>query len=146
MKLELKHIAPYLPYGLKVKYKSAVGWEKDGFTPKYKTKTEKIEGIDKMFVLYSNGEGSKLKEIKPILRPLSDLTKEIEHNGEKFVPIEFIEEKYYTQNWANQLSRCIEDERWIYHLDYYLILSLLGWHFDIYGLIDKDLAVDINTL
>jgi hypothetical protein len=29
-----------------------------------------------------------IEKIKPILRPLSDLTKEIEVNGEKFIPIE----------------------------------------------------------
>lgn len=30
---------------------------------------------------------SLIEDVFPILRPLSDLTKEIEHNGEKFVPI-----------------------------------------------------------
>ena len=28
-----------------------------------------------------------LSEVKPLLRPMSDLTKEIKHNGERFVPI-----------------------------------------------------------
>lgn len=29
---------------------------------------------------------------------------------------------------------------------YYIIQQLLGWRFDIDGLIDKGLAIDINTL
>lgn len=129
MKLELKHIAPYLPYGL-----TSVNYF-DGIELKRKIVPSNIMG-------FVDGDTNA----KPILRPLSDLTKEIKVNGEKFVPIEFIEEKYYTQNWANQLSRCIEDEKWIYHLDYSLILSLLEWHFDVFGLIENNLAIDINTL
>ena len=65
-KLELKHLAPYLPYGLngihgdkRIDFNSANIW---------------------VFTLNA----------KPIFRPLSDLTKEIEHNGEKFVPMEVI--------------------------------------------------------
>lgn len=37
--------------------------------------------------IYSNGLYMSWINCTPILYPLSDLTKEIEHNGEKFVPI-----------------------------------------------------------
>lgn len=67
MKLEIKHYAPYLPY------KILVG---DGRTP---------------FELTKHNFSNVYQYITEIyLRPLSDLTKEIEHNGEKFVPIEWL--------------------------------------------------------
>lgn len=81
-----------------------------------------------------------------LLLPLSHLTKEIEHKGEKFVPIAYIADKYYTQDWVAKLERCIEDERWVYHLDYSLILHLHEWHFDTFGLIDRGLAIDKTTI
>ena len=61
-KLELKDLSPYLPYGLKI----IDGW-----------------GDEKTL------DYSYLHNVhcKPILRPISDLTEEIEHNGEKFIPI-----------------------------------------------------------
>ncbi len=70
--LKLEHLAPYLPYGLKLWHES---WECE-------------------LTMNADGSGSEDLSIldveeyaKPILRPLSDLTKEIQHNGEKFVPI-----------------------------------------------------------
>ena len=82
---------------------------------------------------------------KPILRPLSDLTKEIKHKGERFVPISEIVNhplSYYDykedalisiQNYFNQV-------RW------WTIQYLIEWHFDIAGLIEKGEAIDVNTL
>ena len=82
----------------------------------------------------------------PILRPLSDLVKEIEVNGEKFVPTDYFEDKYYTLDLHKQCERIIEDENWINQSDYMLIDYLFEWHFDVFGLIDAGLAIDINTL
>jgi len=46
------------------------------------------------------GLNSTAHTVKPILRPLTDLTKEIEHKGEKFVPIVRISELYpNVPNW-----------------------------------------------
>jgi hypothetical protein len=129
MKLELKHVAPYLPYGLK--YKS-----------------EHIEGSRIYTMLGLNEKYNRLdsdcdygwiyiKGIKPILRPLSDLTKEIEHNEERFVPFERI-------GWGNgtHVIPLILEGR-IDVKEYYLLLE---WHFDVSNLIGKKLAFDINTL
>jgi hypothetical protein len=137
--LKLEHLAPYLPFGLNVLFEYKPSFKCD---PNY-FKTEELHPSNILIV----GEKTySVASSKPILRPLSDLTKEIEVNGEKFMPKEFIEEKYYTQNWANELERCIEDKRWIFHLDYSCILYLFEWHFDVFGLIEKNLAIDINTL
>lgn len=112
--------------------------------------------------------------IKPILRNLSDLTREIEHNGEKFVPIvelakisfphssnfgewEYVEldelEKMHIlqiqyKSKSNDISPytqyCIPAEA--QKMSYRNVQKLLEWHFDVFSLIDRNLAIDINTL
>ncbi len=141
MKLELKHIAPYLPYGLKfyntdmeVDFKLTIQEESE-------PNTIDLENVISMQDVY-----------KPILRPLSDLTKEIEHNGEKFVPIE-----YFSEHYTDHLVRFEKPDYIILEDDYSISQNVLGaplaiieklyeWHFDIYGLIENGLAIDINTL
>lgn len=76
-KIELKHLAPYLPYGVQLKGNT----HGDIFT----LEALKETGLRTTETGYDNWED--LYDFKPILRPLSDLTKEIEHNGEKFVPL-----------------------------------------------------------
>ena len=91
-------------------------------------------------------------EFIPICRPLSDLTKEIEHKGDKFVPID-------------ELNNIIDDES-IGFNDHYIdyenpdntgqidwlnepfivVMWLIEHYFDIYGLIDKGEAIDVNSL
>lgn len=85
----------------------------------------------------------------PIIRPLSDLTKEIEHNGEKFIPVlKLLEANSFDIN-ENTLE-LIEKYKGIYFDIDLLSLSdallLIEWHFDICGLIEKGEAIDVNTL
>lgn len=153
MKLTLEHLAGYLPYGLKgVDYFQ-------GHTL--------IRDITVNNVMSIVDGDTKLK---PILRPLSDLTKEIEVNGEKFVPMKrlknggtdlneyrFIEWKGYSaiDNEEHETCYCPEtmsfyqfymgDSRMCSN-QYEKMQLLLSWHFDIHGLIDQGLAIDINTL
>lgn len=76
MKLEFKHIAPYLPYGIEFfDYKKA----KIVFDTYSVMSTGEYNEYSLPYILKN--------QVKPILRPLSDLTKEIEVNGERFVPI-----------------------------------------------------------
>ncbi len=108
-----------------------------------------------------------------ILYPLSDLKKEIEHNGEKFVPIVELaeiamvgeEQKYMISNNKKFLSIYFENEEsFSYSYKYSsfssslnneiqltpnqleLFQKLIEWHFDIAGLIEKCEAIDVNTL
>ena len=127
---------------------------------------------------------------KPILRPLSDLTKEIDHNGEKIAPLEVIGKiidddykclhydgldyiigktvnprcgcpydydcmcydyhlfykdfNFYSTVYQDGNSDDIIDE--ITHESYELVQKLIEWHFDVFELIEKGLAIDINTL
>lgn len=139
MKLELKHIAPYLPYGLKLKgLLSGDIWE--------------------MTALQDGGLMAKdskywmdLFDFKPILRNLSDLTKEIEHNGEKFVPAHLLISKDIKDSLQLSFKDGALNEVWHpVHLNVEFTRSdwekLYEWHFDIFGLIPAGLAIDINTL
>jgi hypothetical protein len=134
--IELKHLAPYLPYGLDVE---TLDYKIDYVGKKY----DKLIGFhqwDKTGLLWScileGGSKPDVTRIKPILRPLSDLTKEIEHNGEKFVPMNrFFDEFGYLPNTSHHE-----------HLQVQVYYNILEWHFDVFGLIDKGLAVDINTV
>lgn len=94
-------------------------------------------------------------DFKIILRSLSDLTKEIEHNGEKFVPIDYINgefrleipNKIELQNWVKNISIHFVLAEWVGIEDLYKLFKLLfQWHFDVFGLIDRGLAIDINTI
>jgi hypothetical protein len=138
--LTLKELSAYLPYDIKVSYFDA---------ERELIQFCKIMGFNGDELTISDGEYEYVvgfDDIKLCLLPLSHLTKEIEHKGERFVPIDFIQDKYYTQNWSDQLIRCIEDNRWVFHLDYSLILQLHEWHFDTFGLLDLCLAVDKTTI
>ena len=79
MKIELKHYAPYLGCDAK----DSTG--KVGVMVGLSLSNDTV----KMYYPAHNDKESwfPFENCKLILRPLSDLTKEIEHNGEKFVPI-----------------------------------------------------------
>ena len=136
-KLQLKHLAPYLPYNIEVKN---ISLDEQCFA---------IGGISTMNI-YSiknvlNGK------IKPILRPLSDLTKEIEFNTEKFIPIDWFQNEetntddYFDGNiWVEYLFN--NENHGVEFIPYGMMVKLFEWHFDVFGLIDKGLAIDINTL
>ena len=129
MELELIHLAGYLPYGLK-------------FMPTQYNKEE-----NKLYYLssiYNSAEfgvnGFTSKWIKPILRPLADLTKEIDINGEKSIYLVEIMKLKEKGDWVGVQHKKIDD------MPFYVVQKLLEWHFDIYGLIEKGLAIDVNTL
>jgi len=128
-KLELKHIAPYLPYKLMIRYhnKTIVMNAGGGSASNW---------IGIQAVIYRH-----VNNCKPILRPLSDLTKEIEVNGEKFTPMIELDYQNTNNSWLFVVRALIEGE-----VRYSRILKLLEWHFDIFGLIENGLAIDINTL
>ena len=105
---------------------------------------------------YDNGKFENLvkalrfwqDDFKLCLRNLYDLTKEIEHNGERFVPIErlafefrlqmyqFIDGAFYDNNYRRYLD--------IKEMPFVVVLKLISWHFAI-GLDEND-YIDVNTL
>lgn len=135
-KLTLDHLSPFLPYGVEVITEDGifkvVGWVDD-------------IGICLDTIFYG---ANAIPEYKLILRPLSDLTKEIEHNGERFTPNNRIDQ--YTQIGGDgKLYLLVDGALWSCNplsWDYYLVVKLISWHFDVFGLIGKGLAIDYNTV
>jgi hypothetical protein len=129
--LTIKELAPYLPYDLNTIFtlSNVINTHKDEI--RYKKLT--AENVD--FVLMF---------CKPILRPLSDLIKEIEVNGEKFRPA------YRTQLYMNDKylpltinGRIVLENRIVTNTILYTDMQyLISLHFDVFGLIDRNLAIN----
>ena len=142
-KLELKNLAPYLPYGLNILYWNGLA-------------KEHIEILQVLH--YENRHVLGSEKHKPILRPLSDLTKEInyglstyaftylfeigdcdgcvfefEHGNIKTIKALENISKYNSYNDINYLPNAV-------------VNMMYEHHFDVFGLIEKGLAIDINTL
>jgi hypothetical protein len=129
-KLTLEHLSPYLPYGLKIN-EGGIDRELTGL---------KLTNDGTIIVNYNYLIWVLIGNFKPILRPLSDLTKEIEVDGEKFVPLNKLRLDFDLDFDAEERSfvsmfEILEDYN-----------QLLKWHFDINELIEKGLAIDINQL
>jgi hypothetical protein len=170
MKLETKHLAAYLPYELEV-------------FNKFYSNIENLLAINTSGTCFTDNffkEWLHISKYKPLLRPLSQLTQEIEHNGERFVPmIEIVKmiEPYYVKidestSDFNVINKCIgkdrvyqlryknnynnqgeismlnfhENEKCLWHSDRIIPIKchdkLFEWHFDIYGLIENNLAIE----
>lgn len=136
MKLELKHVAPYLPYALK--------WQH--MTIDKVLRMDGLEEVRELRIRLSDGLYSYHKDfLKPLLRPLSDITKEIEVNGEKFVPMVKLYEIYPRQTKSLiGFSRDVINSP--LEIEYRIVQKLAEWHFDVFGLIEQGLAVDLNTI
>lgn len=125
MKLETKHLAPYLPYNLRCEVLNS-GEEKE---------------IGEMIAVYDDNsacfgniiESEKgFEYIKPILKPMLDFetyfAKIFETNKDIFINIE---------DMLTYKPEC---------MPFGVVQLAFKHHFDIFGLIEKGLAIDVNTL
>lgn len=137
MKLELKHLTPYLPYKLVAMIEDVPC---------------RIEGcdLDHEGTIIAERVNYDLEQVKPILRPLSDLAKEIEHNGEGFVPIRWFELNGYAPGGLEMDGETFvfgDSIMWsVEEIHYNMVQKLFEWHFDIFDLIPQGLAININQL
>ena len=80
-----------------------------------------------------------------VLRPISDLTKEISINGKNVIPIEgfFLPcgERKLLERWSKE-NKCWLGEQLSY-LPYQMLFAL---HFDVFNLIEKNQSININNL
>ena len=140
MKLEIRHLTSYLPYELK------------GFCTDDLQGVEIMNGLQKIsdscIEVISDKEPMDLIYFKPILFPLSSLTKEITINGETFVPIYKI---YEFEQWnTDELEEIINDGtiEGIYSdldlITYSQTERLFEWKFDVFGLIEAGLAEPVT--
>ena len=116
--LELKDICGYLPYGVVFQDKGRGVY---------------LQLVNLLSAQKLIDKSHDYTEVGPILRPMSDLTKEITHRGEKFVPL-----------LALDKLNCFPISDTDKALRYYDKLN--EWMFDYRGLISAGLAIDVNTL
>ena len=128
MKLKLKHLAPYLPYDLNMLLKKDtwIDW--------------KDQEIKPLRVLWFNDNQESIG-YKPILRPLSDLTpellKELRDSENKDLLL------WGVRGFEGDLTSC---NKYSYELTYHVLEWLYKNHIDVFGLIDKELAINRNTI
>lgn len=186
-KLELKHLAPYLPYDLKF-------WNKDRVI----LRMDKLSRIDynvwahvrevngqadendfnykDLSSLSCCGRGYYLKQIKPILRPMPDLTLPCLDDGEtplvelaKIATRRFLTEESTASfkvvrdfciieiqnievifSYTDFMTFTLFNRRYSQHKPVMDQLELFQYlfehHFDVFGLIEKGLAINMNTL
>lgn len=150
MKLELKHLAPYLPYGLKV---TKENWIRIGTLVSWVTFEDGLQ-IELDYAITT--------QAKPILRPLSDLSRSgddkiliNEHTINMLISDLFNLEYGAFGCYKNELSiilfgdsdlRYDQDKPISFDVFFAIQNELLKAHYDIFGLIDKGLAIDINDL
>ena len=160
-------MAMSLPYGLKIIHDD--------------NEVETISALGDSFQYQISGRSfaygwyGETFDCTPILHPLSDLTKEIEHKGEKFVPIMelakflykrvsiaesfklrgdrvYFESISYNHFWYSKDMRCFcsmfenSDIPVPVHNQLELFQQLFKWHFDLFGGIESGEAIDVNTL
>ena len=143
MQLELKHLAPYLPYGLEVEHEGHIAVIVSLYLPAGHPNNHDLWIVsmeDKNDRELSCGVN--FKEIQPILRPLSDLTKEIEE-GKKPIAEWLMLCKNSKGVWSFDTN---DFSTWELTAVVNEINLLFKNHFDVFGLIEKGLAIDINTL
>jgi len=136
MKLELNHVLPYASYGLKGCYPDdTIIWTLNLRIHEIQYDTYELP----LFHFIDKGN------CKPIVRPLSDLTKAVDFkflNLDSVIPLEYISTSNNDQRDNEHYLKKGRYEK----LSYWKIERLLELHFDLFGLIDKGLAFNINTL
>lgn len=183
--LTLEHLSAYLPYELKMIFEGTGG------------RIITLMGINnqgKYGVTITGGEGAMFLNtcrFKPLLRPLSQLTQEIEHNGETFVPMvelyKIARGRYkdsVVKYWSVMSTTSIQVEQEGFNNFFFSLVNsdcdvrlkdglnfqlhstnlyydnpktimvqcwnllfqkLHEWHFDLYNLLDRGLAVAIES-
>lgn len=149
--LKLEDIAMYLPYSLQFicpnKYKS------------YTTPNTIIGTIDNNIIFNRNKHKHDLQicVIKPILHPISDINKKITctyiNDGKEFIPNDYIYKMLGVRiilDIEND-TLCIKYNGLpstifpLYKINATIVLLII-MHFDMYNLIEQDLAININNL
>ena len=134
MKLEIKHLAPYLPHGLK------------GICTDDLQGVEIMNGLKKestyCIEVITDKEPMDLDYFKPILFPLSSLTNEITINGKKIKIIDKI--KILTdKNHFEYILRFLDVDSYEI-LPYWVMELLFSYKIDVFGLIELGLAEPVT--
>jgi len=130
-KLTEKELLPYVPYEVLV---TKEDW--DNYL-----KVVVVKSIP--YNIYEISPGIVLAlQAKLILRPMSDLEKKIEHNGKSLIFSNF----FLSKTELVTIKKCLNFK--LNLLDYISVSvfnRLCEYHFDVFGLIPRGLALDYNT-
>lgn len=146
-KLELKHLAPYLPYGLKVKHFDDERSIKSICDIVHISTDDEVCLINSMYEYYE-----RIEDIKPLLLPLSAFTDEqwieVFKTGQPFGAGDLHRSKNgatyyaesggqisYSQNWKHFTASTIFNQLAAFNKIYEL-------HGDLHGLIESGLAIN----
>lgn len=164
MELTIKELAPYLPYGLKI-FEGQEGELNNHIRVMNLGKGRSNHWIGIDTVLKSH-KPDYYSYYRPILRSLSDLIKDEYWKELLSLLIEKgIYKSQYAEGYQDYMARIIQKPfgkifKLQNHDDWVIIISLdeperckatvYNWlienHFDVFGLIDKNLAIDSNTI
>ncbi len=134
-KLELKDVAPYLPYGLTFRYDEEPSeYVMIGLKCNRIKLSEVTEDLSDGWVGYNDGW-------KPILRPLSDIYYNV--TGGKVMNDLDCDLKTVHELWDFYDKENTFELNDLLYKTYQIVLQN---HFDVFRLIEKDLAININDL
>lgn len=142
MQLQIKHLAPYLPYNLQVKSKVYNEifqvTQLDAYLHKHS-----VEGIPTSIgeiVMWGDSTCLSLEDIKPLLHPLENLL----HNYP-----EEIRDEFSKMDWVRFKSWIEETSTWLDYLNNVpslAFIKMIELKYDVFRLIPQGLALDINTV
>jgi hypothetical protein len=137
----IKEIAPYLPYDLGIKI---LNYKSDYIGIEYST----INGFYYVnnishFEYKGGGTGKSIGECKLLMRPLSDLTKPCLEDGK--IPCEELAVHLFDVDMQDYIINKTTKGN-VNGLPFWVSQKLFEWKFDMFGLIEKGIAIDINTL
>jgi hypothetical protein len=150
--LTKKELAYYIPYGIPAILSRKGLLNQDDEYPNPKTRQIGIIKNISFFDTEINGElhiddnysfdFCEINEVTICLKPLSDLTddefKELLKLDIGHIDYISIEREY----WIGKKGY----ENWLKQIPYGIIEKLLSWHYDIFNLIPRNLAIDINKI
>jgi hypothetical protein len=143
-KLELKYLAPYLPYGLMCSYNP---YHMGDYTFKMvglSATNVKGQGVCCGLHKDKSTEYLELANIKLFLKPLSELELDGKINPKwKFI-YDWYSDGFYSADMDLLTIASFESGATYFH--YKVVEKLFENHFDVFGLIKAGLAIDVNTL
>ena len=141
MELEVKHLAPYLPYDLKLQYVVREKVEQTGIMKSINHNEDETHPTRVSISAMYNEE--HIWMFKPILKPLSQF--EYDH-------IVQVKEHLGLGQWCDHYDQYFDAwfddaesvQKLVLQAPYIVFLYFLSEHYDVYGLIEKGLAVSIS--
>ena len=142
-KLTVEILSNYLPYGLQAEM---LDYERDYVNKQYDT----IVGLHQWdkngqfwSVLTAGGSKPAIDRVKPIFYPLSFLTKEMKFGNCLVVPVDYVSTSIKD---SQRTCRIAEENGTLDIIEYWKIERLVSLRLDVFGLVQKGLALDASKL